>query len=85
VLHGKKLRRSVIKPLWNLFHGEPNGKRFRLELESNLKKFQDSGGTVRDIILSSMNCISDEILDSKETVAKEIERKSIRPSKQDLI
>lgn len=76
-MHGKKVRRSVVKPLWNLFHGEANGKQFRIQIENNLKKYYDGGGTIRDIILTSMSCITDEILDSTETVLGEIERKAM--------
>ncbi len=75
-VHGKKIRRSLVKPIWNIFFGEPNGKQFRLQLENNLKKYQTEGGTIRDIIMESTRCISDDIFDSKESVQEELLRKA---------
>jgi hypothetical protein len=60
-------RRIVVKPIQNLFHGEPNGKQFRIQLDANLKKYADTG-SITDAIMYSINCLSDDVLDRTETV-----------------
>ena len=77
-MYGKKIRRSLVKPIWNLFFGDPNGKQFRLQLENNLKKYQTQSGAIRDIIMDSTRCISDDILDSVGSVQEDLARKSLK-------
>jgi hypothetical protein len=34
------VRRRLLKPVWNIFHGEPGGKRFRQRIDSILTQVQ---------------------------------------------
>ncbi len=64
--HGySRVRRQLIKPLWNLFHGEANGKQFRIQLENQLRNenyYQN--GAIEGIIWKASEVIRNELLDS---------------------
>ena len=62
----KRLHRVLIKPLWNLFHGEYNGKAFRVEIEKLLRDKREL--SIRDIILSASEYLPREVLDNKSPV-----------------
>jgi len=64
---GPKVRRTLVKPILNLFSGEPNTKQFKVKLDDLLKSSSSGSSymTVHDIIVRAAlnNNISDEILD----------------------
>lgn len=51
--------RVVVKPLLNLFHGEPNGKRYRRVIDEGLK----DGLELRKIIERACGVLGDDVLD----------------------
>jgi hypothetical protein len=57
----KGIRRAVMKPVLNLFHGVPNGKQFRVNMDELVKK-EDL--PIGDAILKAAECISAEVLDA---------------------
>lgn len=52
--------RILVKPILNLFHGAPRGKRFRREIDEMLK---DGGHSVEDILLGAASVLRDDVLD----------------------
>jgi tRNA-dihydrouridine synthase A len=52
--------RALIRPLLNLFTGEPNGKRFRRSLDQGL---QNKGKRVAEVVLQALRVLSDDVLD----------------------
>ncbi len=57
---GKKARRSVIKPLLNLFSGEPNGKQFRVLIDEIIK---DDTIPINQVITQAQTCLHTDTLD----------------------
>ncbi len=60
-------QRVLVKPMLNLFHGEPNGKLFRRRCDELLR---DKSNSVSDILLGAMAVLSDKVLDSVPTSLK---------------
>lgn len=58
--HGAKVRRALMKPVFNLFHGEHNGKLFRCLLDDYIK---DSNCCISEVIIKAGACITDEVLE----------------------
>ena len=58
------MRRFLVKPILNLFHGEPRGKLFRSTIDGLLKTGDDTGLLVADVILKAADCLTDEVLDA---------------------
>ena len=61
----QQLRNSLIKPLWNIFYKEKNGKFFRQKLSELLLHYKKDANVNVGIIIREavMNCINDETLD----------------------
>lgn len=59
-VEGHRARRALIKPLLNLFSGEPNGKLFRRIMDSAVN---DVTLPMKDVILKSISCLRDTTLD----------------------
>ena len=58
----QRIRRLLLAPVTNLFAAEPNGKRFRCELDARAR---DASATVRDVILGAAEAsLSDAALDA---------------------
>lgn len=55
------MRRILVKPILNLFHGEPRGKLFRSTIDGLLKI---DGVLVADVILKATDCLTDAVLDA---------------------
>lgn len=53
--------RAVIKPLLNLFHGEPNGKKYRRVIDESLR---DPRLKVGDIVRLACSVLADSVLDA---------------------
>lgn len=53
--------RAVIKPILNLFHGEPNGKKYRRVIDEGLR---DPKLKVGDIVRRACAVLSDSVLDA---------------------
>lgn len=53
--------RAVIKPLLNLFHGEPNGKKYRRVIDEDLR---DPRLKVGDIVWHACSVLADSVLDA---------------------
>lgn len=58
----KKARRALIKPIWNIFHGEHNGRLFRIKIEELMR---DDSMPVSDVMLRAMTVMSDRTLDGR--------------------
>ena len=75
-VEGPRVRPSLIKPLFNLFHSEYNGKLFRRELNDKLIATKRGAPlAVCDLIMDSIQCLPDEILDDTKRPANEEEEK----------
>ena len=57
---GKKARRAVVKPLLNLFSGEPNGKLFRVIVDDIIK---DDTIPIDKVIFQAQTCLHTATLD----------------------
>ena len=58
----QRIRRLLLAPITNFFAAEPNGKRFRCELDARAR---DASATVRDVILGAAEAsLSDAALDA---------------------
>jgi tRNA-dihydrouridine synthase A len=62
---GQRARRALIKPVLNLFSGEPNGKLFRRIMDSTVN---DLSVPIDQVLRSSMQCLRDSTLDSTESI-----------------
>jgi len=62
LVEGSRARRLLVKPILNLFHGEPKGKLFRTTIDGLLKI--DGGLLVADVILKAADCLTDAVLDA---------------------
>jgi tRNA-dihydrouridine synthase A len=62
VKHGRKLRSVLIKPVLQLFAGEPNGRLFRNQIDSLLRRVDLS---ISEVILEAAKCLWDVVLDLK--------------------
>lgn len=60
---GKRVRRALLKPVLNMFTGEPNGKVFRCLLDDYIR---DSDVSVGAVIFKASGCLADSILDLKD-------------------
>lgn len=58
---GRRIRHTLIKPVMNLFHSEPNGKLFRQLIDTHMK---DEHCTIDQVILRAAECLSDRTLDA---------------------
>ena len=64
-LFGPRIRRTLARPVLNLFHAEPNGKLFRRQMDHLLKV--DPYVPVGSAILRAAEVLSDEVLDAVAT------------------
>lgn len=74
LVEGSRARRFLVKPILNLFHGEPRGKLFRSTIDGLLKTTSSSADgrglqsqqqlLVADVILKAADCLADEVLDA---------------------
>ena len=71
-VEGRRTRRSLMKPVLNLFHGELNGKRFRTLLDEFAN--EDNGEGIGDVMLRAMRLsgIPDDVLDDTSPVAEQL-------------
>ena len=71
-VEGRRARRSLMKPVLNLFHGELNGKRFRTLLDEFAN--EDNGEGIGDVMLRAMRLsgIPDDVLDDTSPVAEQL-------------
>lgn len=53
--------RCIVKPVLNLFHGEASGKKFRREIDDQLK---DKEAGIRDILEAGLAVMKDEVVDA---------------------
>ena len=60
---GQRARRALMKPILNLFSGEPNGKLFRRIMDSTINELSIP---IEQVITSSIQCLRDTTLDSTE-------------------
>jgi tRNA-dihydrouridine synthase A len=58
--HGRKLRSTLVKPVLQLFAGEPNGRLFRNQIDVHLRRVDLS---VQEVLLQAGACLWDAVLD----------------------
>lgn len=56
----KRARRALIKPIWNIFYGQFNGRLFRVKIEELMR---DENMPVSEVLLKAMTVMSDRTLD----------------------
>lgn len=66
---GQRARRALMKPILNLFSGEPNGKLFRRIMDGTIN---DLTIPIEKVIKSASQCLRDSTLDNIEPIRKGI-------------
>ena len=63
--YGVRIVRTLVKPVMNLFHGEPNGKLFRSTMDRLINSTDVCKGPISlgDVIIKASDCLSNEVLD----------------------
>lgn len=68
---GQRARRALMKPILNLFSGEPNGKLFRRIMDGTIN---DLTIPIEKVIKSASQCLRDSTLDNIEPIHKGISK-----------